>query len=137
MVEETLSRRAAPSFGRAFLAGLVIAVLAASFAWTAPERNGWPALALGGALVLDALAQLAGALLARRGPAPRIAAMPSLVLAFGPAAGLGAFLFAGAVLLWPPGFPPLASALAGLIAMGALARLVVAWIVLRAEREEG
>ena len=60
-----------------------------------------------------------------------------MVLAFGPAAGLGAVLFAVALLLWPAGFPPLASALAGLIAMGAIARLVVAWIVLRMDREEG
>lgn len=136
MVEETLSHRPAPSPGRAVLASLAIAGLAFAFAWTMPERNGWPALALGGALLLDGLALLAGALLARRGPTPRIAGLPSVVLAFGPAAGLGAALFAVALLLWPAGFPPLASALAGLIAMGAIARLVVAWIVLRIDRDE-
>ncbi|CAA2105068.1 hypothetical protein MBUL_03008 [Methylobacterium bullatum] len=136
MVEETVSPLPARFPSRAVLASLAIAVLAGAFAWNAPERNGWAALALGGALVLDGLALLAGAWLARRGPAPRIAGLPSLVLAFGPAAGLGAVLFTVALLLWPAGFPPLASALAGLIAMGAIARFVVAWIVLRLDREE-
>jgi hypothetical protein len=136
VVEETVSRSALPSPGRALLASLAIAGLAGAFAWSAPERNGWAAGALAGALILDGLAQAAGAWLARRGDGPpRIAGLPSLVLAFGPGAGLGAVLFAAALLAWPAGFPLLASALAGLVAMGAIARLVLAWIVLRIDRD--
>ena len=136
MVEETVSRSAVPLPGRALLASLGIAVLACAFAWQAPERNGWAALALALALGLDGLAQLAGACLARRGGGPpRIAGLPSLVLAFGPGAGLGTVLFALALLAWPAGFPPLASALAGLVTMGAIARLVLAWMVLRIREE--
>ncbi|KQO62571.1 hypothetical protein [Methylobacterium sp. Leaf88] len=132
MVEETVSRPSVRSAGRALLASLALAGLTAAFAWAAPERNGWAALALAVALALDGLAQGAGAWLARRGGGPpRIAGLPSLVLAFGPAAGLGTVPFAVALAAWPAGFPILASALAGLIAMGAIARLVLAWIVLR------
>ena len=94
MVEETVSRLSVRSAGRALLASLALAGLTVAFAWAAPERNGWAALALAVALALDGLAQAAGAWLARRwGGAPRIAGLPSVVLAFGPAAGLGAVLF--------------------------------------------
>jgi hypothetical protein len=136
VVEETVSPLSVRSAGRALLASLALAGLTAAFAWAAPERNGWAALALAVALALDGLAQGAGAWLARRGGgAPRIAGLPSVVLAFGPAAGLGAVLFAVALAVWPAGFPILASALAGLIAMGAIARLALAWIVLRIDRD--
>ncbi|MGU3360832.1 hypothetical protein ACLBWX_10895 [Methylobacterium sp. M6A4_1b] len=136
MVEETVSRLRVPSAGRALLGSLALAGLTGAFAWAAPEHNGWAALALAAALVLDGLAQAAGAWLSRRGGGPpRIAGLPSLVLAFGPAAGLGAVLFAVALALWPAGFPILASAVAGLIAMGAIARLALAWIVLRIDRD--
>lgn len=134
MADETVPRRPARALGRdsiRFLAGPVaIAALAAAFAWTAPERNAWAAAALLGALVLDALAQAAGTLLARRGaPLPRIASPPSLVLPLRPGTGLAAALFASALALWPMGFPVLASGLAGLIAMGAIARLALARVV--------
>lgn len=134
MVEEAVSR-VRPLPGRAALARLGIAVLAGAFAWHAPERNGWAALALALALGLDGLAWIAGAWLARSGGPPRIAGLPSVVLAFGPGAGLGTILFALALLLWPTGFPIAASALAGLVAMGAIARLALAWIVLRTREE--
>lgn len=137
MLEQTVPRRAAAALpGGALLASLALAGLAGAFAWAAPDRNGWAALALALALVLDGSAQATGAWLARRGDGlPRIVGLPSLVLAFGPGSGLGAVLFAAALLVWPAGFPVLASALAGLIAMGAIARLVLAWIVLRIPSE--
>jgi hypothetical protein len=136
VVEETVSRLSVRSAGRALLASLALAGLTVAFAWAAPERNGWAALALAVALALDGLAQAAGAWLARRGGgAPRIAGLPSVVLAFGPTAGLGAVLFGLALAVWPAGFPILASALAGLVAMGAIARLALAWIVLRIDRD--
>lgn len=140
MADETVPRRPARALGRdsiRFLAGPVaIAVLAAAFAWTGPERNAWAAAAVAGALVLDGLAQAAGALLARRGTrVPRLAGPPSLVLPLRPGTGLAAALFASALALWPAGFPVLASALAGLIAMGAIARLALARVVLAGPEE--
>ena len=48
----------------ALLASLALAGLTVAFAWAAPERNGWAALALAVALTLDGLAQAAGAWLA-------------------------------------------------------------------------
>ena len=135
LVEETVSRSAVPLPGRAFLGSLGIAILAGAFAWQSPERNGWAALALALGLGLDGLARIAGAWLARRGGSPPIAGLPSLGLAFGPGAGLGTVLFGLALLAWPIGFPLLASALAGLVAMGAIARLALAWIVLRTRDE--
>ena len=132
MLEETVPPRAVPLPGRVLLAWCGIAGLAGAFAWHAPERNGWAALALALGLALDGLARIADAWLARRdGGPPRIAGLPSLVLAFGPGTRLGTLLFALALLAWPAGFPLLASGLAGLIAMGAVARLALAWIVLR------
>ncbi len=113
-----------------------MAGLAGAFAWRAPDANGWPAAALAAALVLDGLARAAGARAARRaGPGPRLSGMPSVVLAMGPGAGLGAVLFGLGLIVWPAGFPVLASALAGLVAMGALARLALARIVLNAPEE--
>ncbi len=140
MADKTVPRRPGHALGRdsiRFLAGPVaIAALAAAFAWTGPERNGWAAAALMGALVLDGLAQAAGAFLARRGsPVPRLAGPPSLVLPLRPGTGLGAALFASGLALWPAGFPLLASALAGLIAMGAIARLALARVIVAGPEE--
>ncbi|WP_244528857.1 hypothetical protein [Methylobacterium gossipiicola] len=140
VVDETVSRFSSilPRPGRLLgpLAGLIMAGLAGAFAWRAPEVNGWAAAALLAALFLDAAARLVGRRVARRiGPAPRMVGMPSVVLAVGPGAGVGAVLFGLGLAAWPAGFPVLASAMAGLIAMGALARLALARIVLATPRE--
>lgn len=118
------------------VAGLAMAGLASGFAWRAPETNGWAASALAAALLLDAGARLVGRRVAlRTGSAPRMVGIPSVVLAVGPGAGVGALLFGLGLVAWPAGFPVLASALAGLVAMGALARLALARIVLATPRE--
>ncbi|NEU13364.1 hypothetical protein G3T14_14670 [Methylobacterium sp. BTF04] len=136
MVDETVSRIPAASpvrWGsvRALLGPVAIAGLATGFVWAAPERNAWAAAALALALVLDGVARAAGARAARRGrPAPRLGGPPSVVFAMRPGLGLGAALFGVALFLWPAGFALLASALAGLIAMGAIARLALVRIVL-------
>ncbi|KQP65194.1 hypothetical protein [Methylobacterium sp. Leaf112] len=135
MVDETVLRGSPPLPGRTptrgLLASLAMAGLAAAFAWHAPDANTWAAAALVAALALDGLSRMAGARVARRtGPSPRMVGMPSVVLAVGPGAGLGAVLFGFGLIVWPAGFPVLASALAGLVTMGALARLALARIVL-------
>ncbi|MCJ2036070.1 hypothetical protein [Methylobacterium sp. J-068] len=140
MVDETVSRipalRITRDVTRTLLGPAAIAALAGAFAWTAPERNAWAAAALAAALFLDGLARAAGALMARRGlRVPRMAGPPSLVLPLRPGTGLAAALFATALALWPMGFPLLASALAGLIAMGAIARLALARVVLTRRQE--
>jgi hypothetical protein len=140
VVDETVSRlSSSPTKQDRLLgpvAGLAMAGLAGAFAWHAPETNGWAASALIAALLLDAGARLVGRRVAlRTGPAPRMAGMPSVVLAVGPGAGVGAVLFGLGLVAWPAGFPVLASALAGLVAMGALARLALARIVLATPRE--
>ena len=142
MIDRAVSRGPVPLAKRGLLArrglvaSLAIAGLAGAFAWRAPDSNGWAAAALAAALVLDGLARAVGTRVARRaGPGPRLSGMPSVVLAFGPGAGLGAVLFGLGLVVWPAGFPVLASALAGLVAMGALARLALARIVLKAPEE--
>ncbi|KAB1071789.1 hypothetical protein [Methylobacterium planeticum] len=119
--------------GHAALAGLALL-----FGWLAPERNAWAAAALLGALLLDALARAAAAHAARRGGiAARLRGLPSLVLGLGSGVGLAGAAAAAALALlaWPPAFPLLASALAGLVAIGACARLAFARIVLRIGRD--
>lgn len=140
MADETVPRRPAPALGRdsirALAGPVAIAALAAAFAWTGAERNAWAAAALIGALGLDGLAHAAGTLIVRRGlRPPRIGGVTSIVLSLRSGTGLGAALLASALALWPAGFPVLASALAGLIAMGAIARLALARVVLAAPEE--
>ena len=142
MVDETFSRLSPPLRKRSRvpapgpIAGLAMAGLAGAFAWHAPDTNGWAAGALAAALVLDAGAQFVGRRVVRRtGQGLRMVGMPSVVLAVGPGAGVGAILFGLGLAAWPAGFPVLASALAGLVAMGALARLALARIVLATPRE--
>lgn len=140
MVDEAVSRRSRslPGQNRILgpVAGLAMAGLSVAFAWHAPEANGWAAAALLAALLLDAGARFVGRRVAlRTGPAPRMVGMPSVVLAVGPGAGVGALLFGLGLVAWPAGFPVLASAFAGLVAMGAIARLALARIVLATPRE--
>ena len=112
--------------------------LAVLFGWLAPGANAWPAGALLGALLLDALSRAAAARTARRGGIEAaLRGLPSLVVGLGSGVGLAgtAILTALALLAWPKLFPVLASALAGLVAIGACARLALARIVRRIGRD--
>jgi hypothetical protein len=147
MVDQTLPR---PGFlgllrravlpgptSRAALGIAALGLVAAFFAWAAPHRNGWAAGGLGAALALEGAGLIAGAVLARRGIAPRIAGLRSLVLSLGQGGGLGGGMFLVGLVVWPQGFPLLATILAGLVGMAAIARLALARIVLRAGDEGG
>ncbi|TGE00253.1 hypothetical protein [Methylobacterium nonmethylotrophicum] len=108
--------------------------LAFALAWRAP---GWPAGALVAALLLEvAVARLAALAAARTGTALPGPDLYSLILAGGRASDAIAALAVAAMLLLPERLPLIASALAGLTAMGALARASVAVAVLRAARDE-
>lgn len=108
-------------------AGLL--ALAVLFAWRNPGPNLYPAAALGFSLLLDGAGRIAGDAIARRaGPDPRLSGLPSLVLGIGGTIGLLAAT--AALLLFPRAVPVLASALAGLFAIGALARLALIRVVL-------
>ncbi|GJD94330.1 hypothetical protein [Methylobacterium iners] len=143
MVDRTLPRPGVPRIVRdALPAGtlrlaaiLALGLVAGAFAWRDPSLNGWAAVALGLVLVLEALSLMAVRAVARRGLPLRIAGLRSLVLGLGPGGGIGAALFAVALLAWPDGFPILATLLSGLVGMGAVARLALARIVLRAEEQ--
>ena len=109
--------------------------LAGVLAWRDPGANRLPAAALAAALILDGGARIAARRIAgRAGPDPRLSGLPSLVLGVGGAAGLLAG--GAALLLFPRAVPVLASALAGLVAIGAMARLGLIRIVLALPREE-
>ncbi|QRE75776.1 hypothetical protein [Methylobacterium aquaticum] len=108
--------------------------LALALAWRAP---GGPAAAL----VLALLLEIAGARLAAWAAARTGTALPgldlhSLILAGGRGADLLAALAFAALILWPDRLPPIASALAGLTAMGAIARASLAVAVMRGVRDE-
>lgn len=92
-------------------------------------------MALAAALILDGAGRLAAIrIAARAGPDPRLGGLPSLVLGVGSTVGLVAGL--AALLLFPRAAPVLASALAGLLAIGALARLALIRIVLTLPGDE-
>ena len=119
--------------GRTGLAGLALL-----FTWLAPGPNAWPAGALLGALLLDAVSRAVAAEVARRGGIEAgLRGLPSLVVGLGSGAGLAiaALAAAFALLASPAAFPVLASALAGLVAIGACARLALARIVHRIGRD--
>jgi hypothetical protein len=125
--------RAGLGLGRAGLVGLALL-----FGWLAPTLNAWPAGALLGALLLDAVSRAVAAQVARRGGiAAALGGLPSLVLGLGSGTGLAvaALSAALALLAWPAAFPVLASALAGLVTIGACARLALARIVNRIGRD--
>ena len=139
MVHETLAAAVAPvpasrwTSAGALLGAVGLGALALSFAWSDPDGNAWPAGALFAALSLDGLGWLAWRTVLGRAPAARRVAVPSLVLA--PERGLlaVALLFAAVVVIWEDGFAVLASLLAGLLAMGGIARLAIARVVLAGE----
>lgn len=145
VVEETLQRRATGDGASGRRSGLLagaarlgLAGLALALALASPEANGWAAAALLASLLLDAAGRAAGAFAGRRrGIAARLPdtslGLPSLVLGLGSGLGLagGTAILALAVLARPDAFPVLGSVLAGLVAIGACARLALARIVLR------
>lgn len=139
MVHETLaaSVSAVPASRRtavgAVLAGLGLGALAIVYAWADAEANAWAAGALVAGLGLDGLGRIAGRIALGRNPAPRGVALPSLVLASERVLLAGAILFVASLLIWQDGFALLASLLAGLLAMGGIARLAIARVVLAGE----
>jgi len=111
--------------------------LALVFAYVDPDRNRWPALALVLALALDVAARIiARAVRQRTGVETELRGLRSPVLVLGNAMGIGAALVAVVAGLRPELFPLLASALAGLVAMGACARLALARMVVVIEAAE-
>ncbi len=144
MVDRTLPRPgllrvvrdALPARALRFAAIPALGLVAGAFAWRDPAQNGWAAAALAIVLALDALGLLAVGAVTRRGLLTRIAELRSLILGLGPGGGIGAAVFAVALLAWPDGFPILAALLSGLLGMAAIARLALARIVLRAEEAE-
>lgn len=117
----------------ALLAEAGLGALALVFAWSDAEANAWAAGALIAALGLDGLGRIAGGIALGRHPAPRGVALPSIVLASERGLLAVAFLFVAGLLMWQDGFPVLASLLAGLLAMGGIARLAIARVVLAGE----
>jgi len=108
--------------------------LALAFAWRMP---GWPAAALLAALLLEiAAARLAGWLAARRGIALPGLDLHTLILAGGRAADTVAAVVLAAAILLPERAAPLGAALAGLTAMGAIARASLAIVLVRGVRDE-
>lgn len=119
------------------LGSVLMLVLALAFAWWDPAQNRWPALALVMALGLDTAARIAArAVRQRTGVETEIRGLPSPILALGNAAWIAAVVVAVAAGLRPALFPLLASALAGLVAMGACARLALARMVVTIEAAE-
>ena len=101
--------------------------LAGLFVWQAPGRNGPAAAALTAALVLDAVSRLTADAVSRRsGVDVAIRVQPSLILSLAAAPLLPAACLAALPLVGPDRFPVVASLIAGLMAMGALARLALA-----------
>ena len=125
-----------PGSARAHAAAwTALLALAGLLAWRDPGANLPPAAALAAALILDGAARIAARLIAgRAGPDPRLSGLPSLVLGVGGTVGLLAG--GSALLLFPHAVPVTASALAGLVAIGALARLALIRIVLALPEED-
>ncbi|MGX7704853.1 hypothetical protein [Methylobacterium sp. Gmos1] len=108
--------------------------LALALAWRAP---GGPAAALLAALLLEiAAGRLAALIAARTGTALPGPDLHSLILAGGKGTDLVAAAAFAAMILWPDRLPPIAGALAGLTAMGAIARASLAVAVMRGARDE-
>jgi hypothetical protein len=108
--------------------------LALALAWRAP---GGPAAALVASLLVEiAVARLAARAAARTGTALPGPDLHTLILAGGQGADLVASLGFATLILWPEALPLVASALAGLTAMGAVARASLAIAVVRGTRDE-
>lgn len=120
----------------ALVAEIGLAALALSFVWSEPARNTWAAAALVAGLCLDGLGRIVGRIALSRVPVARpgllssvvipSVVIPSVILASERGLLAAAFLFAIVLVVWPNGFPIFASVLAGLLAMGGLARLAIA-----------
>lgn len=111
--------------------------LALAAAWWNPAQNRWAALALVLALAVDAAARIvARAVRQRTGVETEVRGLPSPMLALGNATGIGALVVAGLSAWRPDLFPLLASALAGLVAMGGVARFALARMVVVIEEAE-
>ena len=121
-----------------YLAGsAILLALTALFVWTAPLVNGPAAAALAVAVALDAGSRLAAEAVSRRsGVELAMRGLPSLVLPLGAAPGLAAAILAVLPLLGSGRFPLVASLIAGMVAMGALARLSLTRSVLVLARAE-
>lgn len=114
------------------LAGFGLAILAGALAWHDPSRNGWAAAALAGALTLEQVGLRAELRAGREhGREARLGDVPSIIRGFEHGAGrtLATGVFAGTALAWPVCFAVLASTLAGLVALRAIARLALVRIV--------
>ncbi|MEH3117307.1 MAG: hypothetical protein PGN25_06790 [Methylorubrum populi] len=119
------------------LGTILTLAVALAFAWWGPVQNRWPALALVLALALDNAARVAARAVRRRtGVETEIRGLPSPMPALGGAPWIGAALVAAGSGFRPDLFPLLACALAGLIAMGACARLALARMVVAIEAAE-
>ncbi|AWN45860.1 hypothetical protein DK419_05620 [Methylobacterium terrae] len=130
-----LALLASPGQGRGAGSGPWLrAALAVALAWRMP---GWPAAALVAALLLEVAAgRLTALAAARTGIALPGLDLHTLVLAGGRAADVVAALAVAAMILLPERQPLIASALAGLTAMGAIARASLALAVVRGVRDE-
>ncbi len=119
------SRSPAPDVSTPYLAGSgALLALTALFLWKAPAVNGPAAAALAVAVALEAASRLAAEAASRRsGVELAMRGLPSLVLPLGAAPGIAAAILAVLPLLGPGRFPVVASLIAGMVAMGALARL--------------
>ena len=122
---------------RAALGPLLTVSPALLFAWWHPAQNAWAALALGVALALDAAARLAVRVAqGRTGVDAEFRGVASPLLMLGNAVWLGGLVVGLGAWLRPDLFPLLASALAGLVAMGACARLALARAVIALDAAE-
>jgi hypothetical protein len=135
-LQSTRPERAPFTVGTAL--GTVLTLgLALFFAYGHPDQNRWPALALVLALGLDAAARIvARAVRQQTGVETEFRGLPSPMLVLGNATWIGAAVVAVPAGLRPELFPLLASALAGLVAMGACARLALARMVVAIEAAE-
>ena len=113
-----------------------VLILIGACVWWQPDRHLPAALGLGAALGLDLVARLFVVMAARRsGLASSVRGLPSLVLLIGSPAGLAATGLAGILAFGADCFPVLASFLAGIVAMTAIARLAVAYSLFTAKNE--
>lgn len=125
----------APSL-RYWIGLFAILILVCGFAGWRPHQNGPAALALGAALVFDIGARLFGAAATRRsGLAGQKLALPSLVLLVGNPLGVALVGIVGILTLSADRLPLLASLLAGIVAIAAVARLAAAYSLLAAKNE--
>lgn len=133
-----------PDALRALLGPVLALAPLMPFAWWDPARNAWAFVAVAAALLFDAAARrVVRAMQASRDPRPGAPAdfrgVASPLLLLGNAVWLGGMGVAAGAWLRPDLFPLLASALAGLVAMGACARLSLVRTVIAfeaAERQE-